>query len=143
MQYVGMYELQYHRRPVKIATKALALRLRKVLPSIISDVQTVYVEGRFLGENIRMISDIIMHFTAEQHLEGIALFIDFEKAFDSSEWAFLSKALDIFQFGNDFKNWVRILYSNISSCTINNGYASSWFKSKRGVASDKAVICRD
>ena len=94
----------------KIATKALALRLRKVLPSIISDVETGYIEGRFIGENIRMISDII-HFTTEQ------------KAFDSLEWAFLSKALDVFQFGNDLKNWVRILYSNISSCTVNNGYA--------------------
>ena len=108
----------------KIANKALALRLRKVLPSITSDVQTGYIEGRFIGENNRMISDII-HFTAEQNQEGIALFIDFEKAFDSLEWAFLPKALDVFQFGSDFKNWVRILYSNISSCRINNGYASS------------------
>ena len=116
----------------KIATKALALKLRKVLPSIVSDVQTGYVKGRFIGENIRMISDI-MHFTAEQNQEGIALFIDFEKAFDSLEWAFLSKALDVFQFGNDFKNWEIILYSNIPSCTINNGYASSWFKLERGV----------
>ena len=106
----------------KIATKALAVRLRKVLPSIMSDVQTGYIEGRFIGEDIRMISDII-HFTTEQNQEGIALFIDFEKAFDSLAWAFLSKALDVFQFGNDFKNWVRILYSNISSCTVNNGYA--------------------
>ena len=72
----------------KIATKALALRLRKVLPSIMSDVPTGYIEGRFIGEDIRMISDII-HFTTEQNQEGIALFIDFEKAFDSLEWAFL------------------------------------------------------
>ena len=69
-----------------------------------------------------------MHFTAEQNQDGIALFIAFEKAFDSLEWAFLPKALDVFQYGNDFKNWVRILYSNISSCSINDGYASSWFK---------------
>ena len=116
----------------KIATKALPWRLGKVLPSIISDVQTGYIEGRFIGENISMLPNIT-HFTAEQNREGIALFIDFKKAFDSLEWAFLSKALDVFQFGNDFKNWVRILYSNISSYTTNNGYASSWFKLERGV----------
>ena len=116
---ISLLDVQY-----KIATKALAFRLRKVLPSIVSDVQTGYIEERFIGENIRMISDII-HFTAGQNQEGIALFIDFEKAFDSLEWAFLSKALDVFQFGNDFRNWVIILYSNISSCTISNGYASS------------------
>ena len=50
----------------KIATKVLALRLRKVLPSIVSDVETGYIQGRSIGENIRMISDII-HFTAEQN----------------------------------------------------------------------------
>ena len=48
----------------KIATKALALRLKKVLPSIINDVQTGYMEGRFTGENIRLISDIL-HVTAQ------------------------------------------------------------------------------
>ena len=61
------------------------------------------MEGRFIGENIRLISDIL-HFTAQQNLEGIALFIDFEKAFDSLEWDFLRKTLDTFKFGHDFKS---------------------------------------
>ena len=68
----------------KIATKALAMRLKKVLPNIINNAQTGYLPGRFIGENIRLISDIL-HYTADQNLEGIALFIDFEKAFDSLE----------------------------------------------------------
>ena len=72
----------------EITTKALALRLKKVLPSIINDAQTGYMEGRFIGENIRLISDIL-HFTTRQNLEGIALFIECEKAFDSLEWDFL------------------------------------------------------
>ena len=66
----------------KIASKALALRLKKVLSAIINNAQTGYVEGRFIGENIRLISDIL-NFTADQDIEGIALFIDFEKGFDS------------------------------------------------------------
>ena len=63
-----------------IATKALALK--KVYPAIISDAQTGHSEGRFIGGKIRVISDLL-HFTVEQNQEGIALFIDFEKAFDS------------------------------------------------------------
>ena len=43
----------------KIASKALALRLKKVLPAIINNTQTGYVEGRFIGEIIRLISDIL------------------------------------------------------------------------------------
>ena len=90
------------------------------------------MEGWFIGENIRLISDIL-HFTDQQNLEGIALFIDFEKAFDSLEWDFLLKTLDTFQFGHDSKSWVKILYTNITSCTMNNGYASNWFELHRGV----------
>ena len=59
----------------------------------------------------------------DQDIEGIALFIDFEKAFDSLEWEYLFKTLDTFQFGSDFKTWVKTLYTNISSCIINNGFA--------------------
>ena len=66
-----------------------------MLPSITNDAQTGYMEGRFIGENIRLISDIL-HFTARQNVEGIALFIDFVKAFDSLEWDFLRKTLDTF-----------------------------------------------
>ena len=116
----------------KIASKALALRLKKVLPAIINNTQTGYVEESFIGENIRLISDIL-NFTADRDIEGIALFIDFEKAFDSLEWEYLFKAFDTFQFGSDFKTWVKTLYTNISSCIINNGFASVPFTLKRGV----------
>ena len=116
----------------KIATKTLALRLKKVLPQVINNAQTGYIEGRFIGQNIRQISDILS-FTAEQNIEGIATFIDFEKAFDSLEWEFLSKAIETFNFGSDFKRWIQVLYNNISSCTVNNGFSSPFFNLHRGV----------
>ena len=116
----------------KIATKALALRLKKVLPQIISNEQTGYIEGRFIGQNIRQISDILS-FTAEQNIEGIATFLDFEKAFDSLEWEFLSRTLETFSFGSDFKRWIKVIYNNITSCTINNGFSSPFFNLHRGV----------
>ena len=43
----------------KIVTKALALRLEKVLPTIISPNQTGYVKGRYIGESIRIITDMM------------------------------------------------------------------------------------
>ena len=75
----------------KIATKTLACRLEKTLPTLISKSQTGYVKGRHIGENIRLISDL-MYFTEHSNTSGIALFLDFEKAFDSLEWSFLLKA---------------------------------------------------
>ena len=43
----------------KIISKALASRVNKVLPNLISPQQTAYVENRFIGESGRLIADII------------------------------------------------------------------------------------
>ena len=116
----------------KIATKAIAKRLEAVLPLVINADQTGYIKRRYNGENVRLISDIISY-TAAKNLPRLAIFLDFEKAFDSIEWNFLFKALDKLNFGPDFKNWVRTFYCNITSCVTNNGYASDFFNLERGV----------
>ena len=43
----------------KIIFKALASRLKKVLPNLISSQQMAYVENRFIGESNRLMADII------------------------------------------------------------------------------------
>ena len=115
----------------KIATKAIAKRLEAVLPLVINADQTGYIKGRYIGENVRL-SDIISYTTAK-NLPGLAIFLDFEKAFDSIEWNFLFKALDKLNFGPDFKNWVQTFFCNITSCVTNNGFASDFFNLERGV----------
>ena len=49
----------------KVATKATARRLEKVLPHIIGRSQSGYVKERFKGEYIRLINDI-MQFTLKK-----------------------------------------------------------------------------
>ena len=44
--------------------------------------QTGYVKGRFIGESIRLILDI-MEYTRHKDIPGVAVFLDFEEAFDS------------------------------------------------------------
>ena len=39
----------------------------------------------------------------------------------------------MFKFKDDFKLWVKVLYIDISSSVINNGFASPFFKLKHGV----------
>ena len=73
-------------RDYKIATKCIAKLLEIVLPLLIGSNETGYIKGRFIGENIRLISDIMALHEKDQ---GMIFFLDFEKAFDSLEWDYL------------------------------------------------------
>ena len=74
-----------------------------------------------------------MEYTKDNNKPGILFFIDFEKAFDSLEWDFLNKCLELFNFGPEFIRWVNIFYKNIQSCVINNGLCCEYFNIERGV----------
>ena len=116
----------------KILTKILAKRIEKVLPKIINPNQTGYVKGHFIGENIRLIQDV-MFLTKHTNTPGIAIFLDFRKAFDTIEWNYLLSALKLFNFGSDIQRWIEVIYHNVSSCILNNGHASPFFQLHRGV----------
>ena len=116
----------------KIASKVIAERMKRLLPGLIHGNQTGYIPGKNTGENIRSILDI-MSFTRAKNLPGLLLFIDFEKAFDSLEWDFLNKCLELCKFGPDFIRWVNAFYKNVKSCIINNGLCSHYFNVERGV----------
>ena len=116
----------------KILAKILADRLQSVLPMLISNDQVGYIKDRNITENVRIIEDI-MSFTTLKKIPGLILLVDFEKAFDSVEWSFLFKTLQNFNFGKNFIQWVKILYTNILSCVGNNGYYSNYFELSRGI----------
>ena len=116
----------------KIASKIIATRNVKVLPEIIHPNQLGYVKGRFIGEAARSILDV-MDYTKKENIPGILLFIDFEKAFDSLNWNFLLRCLDVFGFGPSLIKWVETFYANISSCVLNNGFCKPYFELQRGV----------
>jgi hypothetical protein len=99
---------------------------------LIEPDQTGYVKGRYIGENLRLISDVLMLSNLKK-IPGLLLLIDFEKAFDSIEWDYIDKTLETFNFGPDFRKWVNVFYSNSQSSVLNNGFASEWFYLERSV----------
>ena len=91
----------------KIIAFIFAKRLQKVIDKLISKDQSAYIKGRYIGDNARLILDIFEYCT-ENNQDGILLFLDFEKAFDSIEWNFLFKTLEKFNFGENFIRWMKI-----------------------------------
>ena len=116
----------------KIASKAIANRIKLVLPNIIHSDQKGYVNGRYIGEVIRITKDI-MFLTKLRNESGILVAVDFLKAFDSLEFSFLFKTLELFNFGTSLLRWINLFYNNISSCIMNSGFSSGYFEIGRGV----------
>ena len=103
-----------------------------MIQKLIHDDQTGFLKGRYIGENINRLLGT-MEIIDEENIPAILINIDFEKAFDYSEWDFISTALNEYNFGPYITTWVKILYNNIESSVINNGYISSAFPVSRGV----------
>jgi len=115
----------------KIISKALATRFLPVLPTIISSDQTAYVKGRFIGESIRLISDIL-DTSKKYNISGYMLTVDLQKAFDSIDHVFLLACLEKFGFGNNFITWISIMLNKNESCVSNGGRTTQYFNLNRG-----------
>ena len=65
-------------------------------------------------------------------LEGLLAKIDILKAFDSFDRLFLISTLERHGFGNRFLKLVKTLLKNQTSCIINGGNTSKYFKFDKG-----------
>lgn len=79
----------------KILSGCIGNRIKKNLDNLIHENQTGFMKNRFIGENTRMLYDI-MSYSDKENIPGMALFKDFEKAFDSVSWRFITKTLFFF-----------------------------------------------
>ena len=80
----------------KLISSCISARIKQVLPKIIHHSQKGFIKGRYIGENIRMLYDILDH-TEIANIPGLILAVDFEKAFDSVSWNFVRKSLKFCQ----------------------------------------------
>ena len=61
------------------------------------------------------------------------MLVDFTKAFDCINLDFLFLCLEKLNFGPFFRRWVKVMYTNIHSSVIINGWISESFHVKRGI----------
>jgi hypothetical protein len=116
----------------KILAHVLANRLHNVIETIISPEQTSYIKGRYIGENVRLLMDI-MEYVKSKNIPGVVLFLDFQKAFDSLNWNFIFKCLKKFGFKDEFCHWVKVIYSDAKAYVKVNGYLSKTIKLFKGI----------
>lgn len=116
----------------KIFAKALANRLKMVLPTIIDKDQTGFMAGRNIISNIRRSMEI-MEYAKKEQLPCVLASVDYEKCFYRIEHCAIWGALEQYNFGYKFFSMVRTLFTSLESCITSNGYTSRIFPITRSI----------
>ena len=82
--------------------------MKTVLPDLNNEAQTGFVNGRYIGDKLRLLSNTI-YYLQTRNLPGLLVSIDFEEVFDPINWLYIQKVLRSFGFGNMSMDFV-ILY---------------------------------
>lgn len=115
----------------KILSGVIANRFKSVLGKVIHENQKGYIAGRYIGENTRLLYDIV-HNCNKSDIPGIILMVDFEKAFDSVSWKFIRNVLKFYNFGENIIRWIDIFFNDFKLCVIQNRIYSEFFNIGRG-----------
>ena len=116
----------------KLCARVLAGSLLKVIATVVVPDQSCGAPGRYIGENIAFLRDVV-ELANEYNLPIALLSLDQGKASDRVDWPFLFATLAKMGFGDSFIRWVRLLYTDVRSSVLVNGYTSCLFKPSRGV----------
>jgi len=110
----------------KVISKVLTNRLSKVIGNIVHIDQTCAVPGRSILDNVHLIRNI-MDYVNQKDLPCAFISLDQSKAFDRVSHEYLFRALQAYGFGDSFISWVKLLYNDICSSVIVNGFISDPF----------------
>lgn len=116
----------------KILTRALAKRLRQVLPLIVSSDQTASLKGRTINDNTRLLNDVISY-ANEKSINLALISVDQMKAFDRVSHAFLFPCLQRFASGPSFIKWIKFIYHDFSSSVKTNGWLTAFIHLEPGL----------
>ena len=89
----------------KIILNALAIRLKHVVPEVITDNQTAFIKGRQILDSVLIANEAIAYIKKKKG--KIYLFkLDFHKAFDSFLWEYINEVMASMGFGARWRWWI-------------------------------------
>ena len=116
----------------KILSKALATRLKTLLPKLISEEQTRFMPGKSIIDGISIIQETI-HSAKSNKEACMFLKLDIQKAYDKVDWRFLCKTMEAFGFS---RRWINLIYQCISTPKFSlliNGTPEGFFSTSKGI----------
>jgi len=117
----------------KIISKILADRLGHALDGIINPMQNAFLGGRRMADNINLLQELLRQYERKRASPRCLIKINFRKAFDSVQWAFLRQLLLLLGFPDRFVHLVMTCVETTSYSVDVNGELFGFFPGKCGV----------
>jgi len=121
---------------INIIVKILATRLSLVLPQMIGDYQTGFIQGSYILDGVALAQKII-HYCNLKKVKGFLLKLDFEKAFCSVNWRCLLQTLKYRGFVENWIDWIKIWLASAKVSILPTGSRARTLRV--GKASDKGI----
>nr|XP_008351105.2 uncharacterized protein LOC103414509 [Malus domestica] len=131
-----------HFRPIslcnysyKVLSKVLAIKLKILLPQIISPTQNAFVAGRQIQDNIGITHDVF-HYLKGRKLKNkfeLGIKVDMQKAYDRVEWDFLEATMEKMGFCSQWRKLIMGCVTSVKFAVILNGHPGNKFAPSRGL----------
>ena len=118
---------------LKIISKAISNRLQPALDAVIDPLQTAFITGRWIGDNVLYHQALIEWLQLEGTQDGAMLLLDIEKAYDRVHRQWLYASADALGLGPGVQRWIRLLTSDSTSRVVVNGMLSDPFPVRNGL----------
>ncbi|XP_028089573.1 uncharacterized protein LOC114289924 [Camellia sinensis] len=116
----------------KVLAKVLSRRLKRVLPTVIGEVQFAFVCGKYILDGVLIANEVVDGWKRSKK-KGIILKLDFEKAYDSINWEFLVSMMRNFGFGEQWISWMKTCISTAKISVLVNGAPTKEFQPQKGL----------
>ncbi|CAN0838310.1 LINE-1 retrotransposable element ORF2 protein [Linum grandiflorum] len=119
----------------RILAKVLANRIRRLMPHIIKEEQSAFVQGRSIVDNILITFESLHSMSTKPcpKVGDVALKMDISKVYDRVEWKYLEQVLLTMGFSATWVTWMLMCVRSVRySVSINNSLHGN-FQPTRGL----------
>ncbi|XP_024635971.1 uncharacterized protein [Medicago truncatula] len=112
-------------------SKVLANRLRQIIGSVVSEVQSAFVKNRQILDGILIANEVVDE--ARKSKKELLMFkVDFEKAYDSVDWTYLDEVMGSMSFPTLWRKWIKECVCTATASVLVNGSPTDEFPLERG-----------
>ena len=124
----------------KVYSKAIAVRLALVIPTVIHPSQAAFISGRHIEDQTQLCR-IMIDYCETVEENGLLVALDQEKAYDRIRHDYLWKTLAHFNIPESMITRIKRLYEEAHTTVIINGECSDPFLVTRGVRQGDPLSC--